>query len=86
MGPRFIDEERASLTERLAVQLLTVTIDIERFSDGIGRERAPTDDHFLTTPNGHHATVQALKVHLRPVITGLRLRGYGEKTTHKNQT
>ena len=81
-----IDEERASLTERLAVQLLTVAIDIERFSDGIGRERTPTDDHFLTTPYGHHATVQALKVHLHPVITGLGLRGYGEKTTHKNQT
>ena len=86
MGPRLINEERASLAKRLAVQFLTVTIDIEWFSDGIGRERAPTDDHFLTTTNGHHATVQALKVHLHPVITGLGLRGNGEKTTHKNQT
>ena len=71
-----VDEAGASVPQRLCVQLLAVTIDVEGQVARVVAQSAPADHHpAVGHGHGHHAAVQPLHLQLPVVVGWLGLGG-----------
>ena len=66
-----VDEKCAAFSERLEVEFLSISIDIERLSFSVGGECTPADDDLLVIPDSYHTAVQLFAAHLLHIVVWL---------------